>query len=99
MEKTIRELFYGNIYPCEKCGTKNSEIKDLTGKLSEYRESLCRELTDKQKEALEKYDDLLGEISSLFNEEFFVEGFMLGAKIIKEALEQNKNPLGIERYS
>lgn len=56
MEKTIRELFYGNIYPCEKCGTKNSEIKDLTGKLSEYRESLCRELTDKQKEALEKYD-------------------------------------------
>ena len=90
MKKTIRELFYGSIYHCEKCGIKNLEIKALTGKLSEYRESLCSELTDKQKETLEKYDDLLGEISSLFNEEFFVEGFLLGAKIIKEALEQNK---------
>ncbi len=87
MKETIRELYYGNIFPCERCGSNNSEIKSLAKKLGECRERLTNELTDKQKKLLEEYDNLSSELSCLYHEEFFAEGFSLGAKIVKEAIE------------
>lgn len=87
MKETIRQLFYGNIFPCERCGIEKAEIKTLARKVGEKRELLCKGLTEEQKTILEQYDDLLGELHSFFNEEFFVDGFSLGAKFIKEAIE------------
>ena len=89
MKETIRQLFYGNIFPCERCGNDNEEIKSLSRKLIESRENLCKNLTEEQKEFLERYDDISCELHALFNEEFFVSGFSLGAKFIKEAIEWN----------
>ena len=88
MKETIRELFYGNIFPSERCGNNNTEIKALTKRLCEGRGKLCNSLSNEQKELLEQYDDLIGEMYSLYNEEFFVYGFSLGAKIIKESLDK-----------
>ncbi len=87
MKETIRELFYGNIFPSERCGNSNAEIKKLSKRLSEAREKLCEGFTEEQKALLEQYDDLSCELHSIFNEEFFVDGFSLGAKIVKEAIE------------
>ena len=87
MKETIRELFYGNIFPCEMCGNNNDEIKSLSRKIIESREKLCENFTEEQKELLERYDDISCELHSLFNEEFFVCGFSLGAKLTKEAIE------------
>ena len=42
---------------------------------------------NKVQELLEKYDDIFLELHAIFNEEFFVDGFSLGAKIVKEAIE------------
>ena len=41
MKETIRELFYGNILPNERCGSNNTEIKKITKRLNEAREKLC----------------------------------------------------------
>ena len=87
MKETIRQLFYGNIFPCERCGNNNVEIKSLSRKLIESREKLRECLTEEQKSLLEQYDDMTYELHALYNEEFFVEGFSLGAKIVKEATE------------
>ena len=87
MKETIKELFYGNIYPSERCGNNNAEIKALAKKLSEKRELLCKKLTEEQKEMLEEYDEISCELHSIFNEQFFVDGFSLGARLIKEAIE------------
>lgn len=86
MKETIRQLFYGNIFPCEMCGN-TAEIKSLSRKLIESREKLLECLTEEQKSLLEQYDDMTCELYALYNEEFFVEGFSLGAKIVKEAIE------------
>ena len=87
MKETIRQLFYGNIFPSERCGNSNTEIKALSRKIIESRERLCENFTEEQKALLEQYDDISCELHSLFNEEFFVCGFSLGAKIVKEAIE------------
>ena len=87
MKETIRKLFYGNIFPSERCGNGNLEVKTLARKIGEKRELLCECLNEEQKEILEEYDELLSELHSFFNEEFFVDGFSLGAKIVKEAIE------------
>ena len=89
MKETIRQLFYGNIFPSERCGNGKEEVKTLARKIGEKRELLCQGLTEEQKKILEEYDDLLAELHSFFNEEFFVDGFSLGAKFIKEAIEWN----------
>ena len=87
MKETIRELFYGNIFPCEMCGNNNHEIKKITKRLNEAREKLCEGFTEEQIALLEIYDDVSLELHAIFNEEFFVDGFSLGAKIVKEAIE------------
>ena len=86
MKETIKELFYGNIIPCEK-SISSPEMKALTKSLWEQRKRLTISLNEEQLKLLEKYDDLQGELSSLTNEEFFIDGFTLGANIIKDILE------------
>lgn len=87
MKETIRELFYGNIIPYEK-SISSSKIKALLNSLKEQREKLVSGLNKEQMAILEVYDNLQGELSSIFNEEFFVDGFTLGAKIVKEAIDK-----------
>ena len=88
MKETIKELFYGNIIPFEK-SVSSPEMKALTKSLWEQRERLTNMLNKEQLEALEKYDDLQGELSSLTNEEFFIDGFTLGAKFIIDIFFEN----------
>ena len=88
MKETIKELFYGNIIPFEK-SISSPEIKSLLKSIFEQREKLASGLNKEQMEMLEGYDNLQAELSSIFNEEFFVDGFTLGAKLIKEVLDNN----------
>ena len=71
MKSILEELFYGNVCPNTDCRSKDKETK---------------ELTDKQKEILEKFDDCYNELTDINEREIFVYAFRLGARIAIEVL-------------
>ena len=71
MKSILEELFYGNVCPNTDCRSKDKETK---------------ELTDKQKETLEKFDDCYNELTDINEREIFVYAFRLGARIAIEVL-------------
>ena len=62
MKSILEELFYGNVCPntdCRNtdCRSTDKETKELMGYIADHHDTLLKELTDKQKDALEKFDD------------------------------------------
>ena len=86
MKSILEELFYGNVCPNTDCRSKDKETKELTGYLSDHHSALMGELTDKQKEILEKFDDCYNELTDINEREIFVYAFRLGARIAIEVL-------------
>lgn len=90
MEDLIKKIYYGNLYPCEKCGINNRSIKKLAQEIAKKREAIINQLNDKQREELEEYDNLLACLSSEYHEAHFVEGFKIGARLIIELFSNGK---------
>ena len=86
MRSILEELFYGNVCPNTDCRRSGEQVKELTGYLSDHHSALMGELTDKQKEILEKFDDCYSELTDINEREIFVYAFRLGARIAIEVL-------------
>ena len=54
--------------------------------IANHHNALKGELTDKQKEILEKFDDCWNELTDINEREIFVYAFKLGARIAIEVL-------------
>ena len=54
MRSILEELFYGNVCPNTDCRSSGDQAKELTGFPSDHHSTLMEELTEKQKEVLEK---------------------------------------------
>ena len=78
----LEDLYYGNLFPHEKCAKLNYEVKELLKLLNRNEEKLTVTLTESQKETFEKYKDCNREISEICEREIFLNGFRLGARII-----------------
>lgn len=85
---TLEDLYYGNLFPHEKCAKLNAEVKELLKLLNRNEEKLTATLTESQKETFEKYKDCNHEIYEISERESFIKGFQLGARIIIEAISQ-----------
>lgn len=72
---TLEDLYYGNLFPHEKCAKLDDEMKELLGLLNRNEEKLTETLSDEQKEIFGKY-----------NRNAFLNGFRLGARIIIEVV-------------
>lgn len=79
---TLEDLYYGNLFPQEKCIKLNYEVKELLKLLNRNEEKLTATLTEVQKETFEKYKDCNREISEISEREIFLNGFRPGARII-----------------
>ena len=86
MKSILEELFYGNVCPNTDCRSTGKETKELMGYVADHHDTLLKELTDKQKEILEKFDDCYNELTDINEREIFVYAFRLGARIAIEAL-------------
>ena len=86
MKSILEELFYGNVCPNTDCRSKDKETKELMGYVADHHDMLLKELTDKQKEILEKFDDCYNELTDINEREIFVYAFRLGARIAIEVL-------------
>ena len=79
---TLEDLYYGNLFPHEKCSKLDDEVKELLKLLNRNEEKLTATLTELQKETFGKYKDCNREISEISEREIFLNGFRLGARII-----------------
>ena len=68
---TLEDLYYGNLFPHEKCAKLDDEVKELLKLLNRNEEKLTAILSDEQKETFEKYKDCNQEILKSVNETHF----------------------------
>ena len=86
MKSILEELFYGNICPNTQCRSKEKETKELMGHVADHHDALMAELTDKQRETFEKFDDCWDELTDINEREIFVYAFKLGMRIAIEVM-------------
>ena len=84
----LEDLYYGNLFPHEKCAKLDDEVKELLKLLNRNEEKLISTLSEEQKETFEKYKDCNREISEINEREIFLNGFRLGARIMLEVMEE-----------
>ena len=82
----LEDLYYGNLFPHEKCAKLDDEVKELLKLLNRNEEKLTATLTESQKETFEKYKDCNREISEISECQSFITGFKLGAKIVIKSM-------------
>ncbi|MBQ8747445.1 MAG: hypothetical protein IJZ08_06225 [Clostridia bacterium] len=95
MRSILEELFYGNVCPNTVCRSADKETKELMGYVADHHDTLLKELTDKQKEILEKFDDCYNELTDINEREIFVYAFRLGARIAIEVLSHDRRRTSI----
>ena len=86
MKSILEELFYGNVCPNTDCRSNDEQTKLLMGYIADHHDALFKELTEKQKETLEKFDDCYNELTDINEREIFVYAFRLGMLIAIEVL-------------
>lgn len=69
---TLEDLYYGNLFPQEKCARLDDEVKELLKLLNRNEEKLISTLSDEQKETFEKYKDCNREISEICERDDFI---------------------------
>ena len=80
----IEDLWYGNISPCERDIKRSSDYADALERIVQYEKELHARLNDEEKEILEKFMNCTNEMCCISEREMFVQGFMLGIKLIIE---------------
>ena len=70
MKSILEELFCGNACPNTDCRSKDKETKELMGYVADHHDALMAELTDKQRETFEKFDDCYNELTDINERDF-----------------------------
>ena len=82
----IGDLWYGNIAPWEREIKRSSDYADALERIVQLETDLHARLNDEEKEILEKFVNCTNEMCCISEREIFVQGFMLGAKLIIEVM-------------
>lgn len=81
----LEELYYGNINPNES-GKINMKLTEL---ICRHEEALEKSLNKTQKEVFEKFKDCESEMYGKYCRDLFVDGFVLGARIMIDVMKSN----------
>ena len=87
MKSIIQKLWYGNIIPQDAL-SNTKEMKTLLSDMAKYHENLKTDMTDKQKDIFEKFQECWNQYSSLSEEIVFEYAFKLGMKLAVEGLTE-----------
>ena len=82
----LEDLWYGNIIPWEMFVRNNPRLKSLFSLSGKNYDKLTADLTEKQKEMLEKYKDTLCEMNSFAEQNAFKYGFSLGVRLMMQSV-------------
>lgn len=83
---TLENLYFGNINPHERFIKDGTRVDKLVKALSKNEDELNSTLTEKQKEAFEKFKDNTNELSCITESKAFADGFILATRIMVEVM-------------
>ena len=86
----LQELWRGNITPSERFVRSGSEYKKIAGKLSDEMDKLMEAISPEAKKQIETIDNLRADMTVLANEDYFIYGFRLGARLMLDVLGEYK---------
>lgn len=89
MRKTLEELYYGNITPCNRQVEPGSDLQRVMEKAEKCEEKLTARLKDEEKSLLLNLLNAQNEISSTLAIEKFILGFRLGMMLAVESFDEN----------
>ena len=78
----LQELWRGNITPSERFVRSGSEYKKIAGKLSDEMDRLMEAISPEARKQLVNIGNLRADMTVLANEDYFIYGFRLGARLI-----------------
>ena len=78
----LHDLWMGRISPIERSVQKGSEFSNLLSESAQLESNFCHSLTQDQKTAYEALYDKHIRMMAISEEECFVEGFQMGARVI-----------------
>ena len=82
----LHDLWQGHISPCERRVQKGSEFAKLLHSSAELEAAFCKGLTKEQNHAYDELNNSQMQMMSLAQEECFIEGFQIGARMILDVL-------------
>lgn len=89
MRKTLENLYYGNITPCDRQIAPESDLQRVMEKAEKCEEELMARLKDEEKHLLLNLVNAQDEISSTLAIEKFILGFRLGMMLAVESFDEN----------
>ena len=89
MRKTLEDLYYGNITPCEQQMIPSSELKRAVERVAKCEEQLMELLNEESQQILTRLTRSQREISSITATENFILGFRLGVRLVTECMDDN----------
>ncbi len=89
MRKTLEDLYYGNITPCERQMAPDSELKRAVDRVARYESQLTEQLDEDEQTILTKLIRSQHDIDSITACENFILGFRLGVRMMAECMDQD----------
>ena len=86
LKETILALWNGKLYPAETSGRGNKEMMRLSAEKERLFERLEGMLGEKAQAVLADYADCVQQYMNILEEQAFVDGYSLGARMTAEAL-------------
>ena len=86
----LEDLYLGDVRPSERSFKRNTQYAKALDDLVKAGDALTDTLTEKQKEMFEDYMTAQREVNVLTDCETFCYGFMLGAKMMMDALTEGQ---------
>lgn len=89
-EKLLEEFYYG-IMPSEMCYPRKKEYKQIMQLCQKTEDELKNNFTPETEKIFENYKAYMLQLTSMENEENFVQGMSLGIRMTAEAFTLGKN--------
>ncbi len=86
----LSDLWYGNITPCERFICSDSEYNKLFHQLCSETELFLSDLSPEKKKHYGELEDLQFRVMKISEEDTFIEGFRMGARMILDVVGEHK---------
>lgn len=91
MQRILEQLFNGEIYPSERIVVSTPEYKEAQRVAIQAHDAFEKKLCDAMRKELDEVYSKDSTVRSFYDEQYFVEGFRLGARLMLEILEVGKD--------
>lgn len=82
----IKELYEGNIYPCEEIVSRDKEYREISLSSGEMRESLLAKLAPQEQETFEQWYGMVHRLNCMEAYANFEYGFRLGIRLFLQVV-------------